>query len=128
MCQQRLLLPNILLVPPTPPAQECQADHPQAHRFRSVCPHPNPIVDYHETDSSRHIKRVLAYARPSDYAAGAATATLGPGLMLLMERVSPSLVGKGGFAPIMRLSGAIGVGAGFVLFYQRSVCAFPGLV
>lgn len=45
--------------------------------------------------------------------------------MLLMERISPSLVGKGGFAPIMRLTGAIGVGAGFVMLYQRSICAFP---
>jgi hypothetical protein len=44
--------------------------------------------------------------------------------MLLMEKISPSLVGKGGFAPIMRLSGAIGLGAGFVMFYQRSICAF----
>jgi hypothetical protein len=45
--------------------------------------------------------------------------------MLLMEKISPSLVGKGGFAPIMRLSGAIGVGAGFVMLYQRSIRAFP---
>lgn len=41
--------------------------------------------------------------------------------MLLWERISPSLVGKGGFAPIMRLSGVIGVGAGFFMFYQRSI-------
>jgi hypothetical protein len=78
-----------------------------------------------KTDDSRHIKRVLAYARSSDYAVGAATATAGPGLMLLMEKISPSLVGKGGFAPIMRLSGAIGLGAGFVMFYQRSLRTFP---
>ena len=78
-----------------------------------------------KTDSSRHVKRVLSYARPSDYAVGAATTASGPGLMLLMEKISPSLVGKGGFAPIMRLSGAIGLGAGFVMFYQRSICAFP---
>lgn len=41
--------------------------------------------------------------------------------MLLWERISPSLVGKGGFAPIMRLSGVIGAGAGFFMFYQRSI-------
>jgi NADH-ubiquinone oxidoreductase complex I, 21 kDa subunit len=83
-------------------------------------PYPRPP----RTDNSRHIKRVLSYARPSDYAVGAATTGAGPGLMLLMEKISPSLVGKGGFAPIMRLSGAIGLGAGFVMFYQRSICAF----
>jgi hypothetical protein len=64
---------------------------------------------------------VLGYARPSDYAAGAATAAAGPGLMLLWERIAPSLVGKGGFAPIMRLTGVVGAGAGFFMFYQRSI-------
>lgn len=65
----------------------------------------------------------MRYARPSDYAVGAGTAALGPGLMLLWERIAPSGVGKGGFAPIMRLSGVIGLGAGFMMFYQRSICA-----
>jgi hypothetical protein len=69
----------------------------------------------------RHFKRVVKYARPSDYAVGATAAAAGPGLMLLWERVSPSYVGKGGFAPIMRLTGVIGVGAGFLMFYQRSI-------
>jgi len=44
--------------------------------------------------------------------------------MLYWEQVSPSHVGKGGFAPIMRLSGVLGVGAGFLLFYQRSLRTF----
>jgi hypothetical protein len=69
----------------------------------------------------RHFKRVIKYARPSDYAYGATAAAAGPGLMLLWERISPSYVGKGGFAPIMRLTGVIGVGAGFLMFYQRSI-------
>lgn len=74
------------------------------------------------TERYRHIKRVLGYARPSDYVAGATTAAAGPGLMLLWERVAPSFVGKGGFAPIMRLAGVIGAGAGFLMIYQRSIC------
>lgn len=78
----------------------------------------------HRTDLHRHFKRVVGYARGSDYAIGAATATAGPGLMLLWERISPSFVGRGGFAPIMRLSGVIGAGAGFLMFYQRSICTF----
>jgi hypothetical protein len=48
--------------------------------------------------------------------------------MLLWERIAPSFVGKGGFAPIMRLAGVIGVGAGFFTVYQRSMCAFINTV
>jgi len=78
----------------------------------------NPNSD---SNDSRHFKRVVGYARPSDYAVAAGTSVAGPGLMLLWERVAPSLVGKGGFAPIMRLSGVVGAGAGFLIFYQRSL-------
>ena len=65
--------------------------------------------------------RVIKYARTSDYYKGAAFACLGPGLMVTWERFAPSYVGKGGFASIMRLSGIIGLGAGFLLFYQDSI-------
>lgn len=44
--------------------------------------------------------------------------------MLYWERVSPSFVGKGGFAPVMRLSGAIGVTGAFVFAYARSCSTF----
>jgi hypothetical protein len=81
-----------------------------------------------KADDTRHFKRVIQYARPGDYAVGAATAAAGPGLMLLWERISPSLVGKGGFAPIMRLTGVLGAGAGFLMFYQRSICLSSLLV
>jgi hypothetical protein len=43
--------------------------------------------------------------------------------MLLWERIAPSYVGRGGFAPIMRLTGVIGLGAGFLVYYQRSIRA-----
>lgn len=42
--------------------------------------------------------------------------------MLVWERFAPSYVGKGGFAPIMRLAGVIGLTAGFLKFYSRSIC------
>ena len=71
----------------------------------------------------RHFKRVVGYARTSDYAVGAATAAAGPALMLTWEKFAPSYVGKGGFAPIMRLTGVIGLGAGFFMFYERSIRA-----
>lgn len=70
---------------------------------------------------SSHFKRVVKYARPSDYAAGAASTIAGPGLLLLWERIAPSHVGKGGFAPVLRLTTAISAGAGFLLFYNRSI-------
>ncbi|KAL8676282.1 MAG: hypothetical protein Q9186_007194, partial [Xanthomendoza sp. 1 TL-2023] len=73
-----------------------------------------------------HFKRVMRYARPSDYAYGVATAAAGPSLMLVWERVAPSYVGKGGFAPIMRLAGVIGVTAGFLDIYNRSIFRFYG--
>jgi hypothetical protein len=73
----------------------------------------------------RHFKRVVSYARPSDYVAGAVFGAGGPALMLTWERIAPSYVGKGGFAPIMRLTGVIGLGAGFLLFYQRSIRGLP---
>lgn len=77
---------------------------------------------------SSHFKRVVKYARPSDYAAGAVSTIAGPALLLLWERIAPSHVGKGGFAPILRLTTAVSAGAGFLLFYNRSIrkvfCSF----
>ena len=49
-------------------------------------------------------------------------AAFGPVTMLLWEKISPSHVSKGGFASIMRLSCVIGAGAGFLYFYENSIC------
>lgn len=46
--------------------------------------------------------------------------------MVWWERISPSEVGRGGFAQIMRLSGFISVTAGFMLLYSRSINRFYG--
>lgn len=89
---------------------------------------PNIPLPQSKTNESRHFKRVVGYARTSDYAVGTATAAAGPSLMLLWEKIAPSHVGKGGFAPIMRLTGVISVGAGFLMFYQRSIRSFPSPV
>jgi len=62
----------------------------------------------------------MKYTRPSDWGYGALVGGISPGLMYYWERVSPSYVGKGGFAPIMRLSGAVGVTGCFVYAYSRS--------
>jgi hypothetical protein len=72
---------------------------------------------------SRHLKRVVRYARPSDYAMAGGMAAVSPVAFWMMERVSPSHVGKGGFAPVMRLATAIGLIGGLHVFYQRSTSA-----
>ena len=76
------------------------------------------------TNIHSHFKRVVGYARPSDWAVGAGVSAAGPALMLYWEKVSPSYVGRGGFAPIMRLSGVVGLTAGFLMVYSRSISEF----
>ncbi|KAH8907679.1 hypothetical protein BR93DRAFT_926707 [Coniochaeta sp. PMI_546] len=84
-------------------------------------------TDYPLIDNDPHFTRVIRYARPSDYAHGLVAAAAGPGLLLTMEKFAPSHVGKGGFASAMRLAGAIGIGGGFLYFYQRSILRFYGM-
>ncbi|MCJ1226276.1 hypothetical protein MMC12_002926 [Toensbergia leucococca] len=83
---------------------------------------PWPLID-----SDPHFKRVIKYARTSDYLDGGISAACGPGLMLLWEKIAPSYVGRGGFASIMRLTGAISITGGFIIFYSRSIIRFYGL-
>lgn len=47
-------------------------------------------------------------------------ATVSPIAFWVMERVSPSHVGRGGFAPVMRLATAVGLIGGLHVLYQRS--------
>lgn len=84
-------------------------------------------TDYPLIDNDPHFKRVVGYARPSDYAAGATAAAAGPGILLALEKFSPSYVGKGGFAPAMRLCGGLGLVGGFLYFYTRSSLRFYGM-
>lgn len=71
-----------------------------------------------------HFKRVVGYARTSDYAAGAAAAAFAPAGLYALERLAPSHVGRGGLAKAMRLAGFIGLAGGFLYFYQRSARTF----
>lgn len=81
-----------------------------------------PVADeIIKTDMTfRHFNRVLRYARPSDYAVAAGVSALSPTMMWVMERVAPSYVGKGGFAPVMRLSFVVSITGGFLMLYKRS--------
>lgn len=67
-----------------------------------------------------HFKRVVGYARREDYIAGAVSAAFAPAALYTLEKFAPSQVGRGGFAKIMRLAGAVGIAGGFLYFYQRS--------
>ncbi|KAI1778848.1 NADH-ubiquinone oxidoreductase 21 kDa subunit [Hypoxylon cercidicola] len=78
-------------------------------------------------DNDPHFKRVVGYARPSDYVHGTVAAAAGPGLLLMMEKFAPSQVGRGGFARALRLAGAIGMAGGFLYFYERSALRFYGM-
>lgn len=69
---------------------------------------------------TRHLKRVFGYARPSDWAVAGGMASAAPISFWVMERVSPSHVGRGGFAPVMRLATAVGLLGGLHVLYQRS--------
>ncbi|KAM4061141.1 NADH-ubiquinone oxidoreductase complex i, 21 kDa subunit [Hirsutella rhossiliensis] len=83
-------------------------------------------TDYPLIDNDPHFKRVVGYARTSDYVAGATAAAFGPAALLTLERFAPSHVGKGGFAKAMRLAGFIGLAGGFLYFYQRSCLRLYG--
>ncbi|KAI6089176.1 NADH-ubiquinone oxidoreductase 21 kDa subunit [Hypoxylon rubiginosum] len=90
---------------------------------------PSKVVksEYPLIDNDPHFKRVVGYARPSDYIHGIVAAAAGPGLLLAMEKFAPSQVGRGGFARALRLAGAIGMAGGFLYFYQRSALRFYGM-
>ena len=85
---------------------------------------PNSRTNRNDTNNHSHFTRVVGYMRGSDYGYGAGFAAMGPATLYLMERVSPSSVGKGGFAGPMRLMGAVGLTAGFLLAYSRSISTF----
>ncbi|KKK22952.1 hypothetical protein P175DRAFT_0502338 [Aspergillus ochraceoroseus IBT 24754] len=91
-----------------------------------VVPPKRARTDYPLIDSDPHLRRVFGYARPSDYAVGGGMAAASPLAFWIMERVSPSHVGRGGFAPVMRLATAIGLVGGLHVLYQRSCNRFYG--
>ncbi|KAF2644901.1 hypothetical protein P280DRAFT_466164 [Massarina eburnea CBS 473.64] len=95
-------------------------------RSQPVVPDKVPTGAYPLIDNDPHFSRVLRYTRPSDWLYGAGVGALSPGLMLYWEKISPSFVGKGGFAPIMRLSCALGATGCFVFAYSRTCARFYG--
>jgi hypothetical protein len=62
--------------------------------------------------------------RPSDYLSGAALTAFTPFSLALMERVSPSYAGKGGYKSVLRVSWMVGLVAGGMYAYTRSTSMF----
>ncbi|KAL4902879.1 hypothetical protein BDW74DRAFT_180576 [Aspergillus multicolor] len=93
----------------------------------TVVPPKRALTDYPLIDSDPHVRRVFGYARPSDYVVAGASAAASPLAFWVMERVSPSHVGRGGFSPVMRLAVAIGLLGGTHILYSRSCNRFHGL-
>ncbi|KAF7712940.1 NADH-ubiquinone oxidoreductase [Penicillium ucsense] len=91
-----------------------------------VVPPKQVATDYPLIDSDPHMRRVFRYARREDYAVAGATGAISPIAFWVMERVSPSHVGRGGFPPVMRLATAIGFIGGLHVLYQRSCNRFYG--
>ncbi|KAJ5895475.1 hypothetical protein N7495_007166 [Penicillium taxi] len=92
----------------------------------AIVPSKRANTDYPLIDSDPHLRRVFGYARPSDYAVAGGAAAVSPLAFWIMERVSPSHVGRGGFSPVMRLATAVGLIGGLHVFYQRSCQRFYG--
>ncbi|KAM0425026.1 hypothetical protein ACHAPT_009827 [Fusarium lateritium] len=83
-------------------------------------------TEYPLIDNDPHFKRVVRYARTTDYVYGAVAAAFAPAALIALERFAPSHVGKGGFPKALRLAGGVGILGGFLYFYQRSCLRFYG--
>ncbi|KAF5678506.1 nadh-ubiquinone oxidoreductase 21 kda subunit [Fusarium heterosporum] len=83
-------------------------------------------TEYPLIDNDPHFKRVVGYARTSDYIYGTIAAAFAPTALYTLEKFAPSHVGKGGFPKAMRLAGGVGLLGGFLYFYQRSSLRFYG--
>lgn len=77
---------------------------------------PYPVID-----ADPHFSRVIRYMRPNDYALWAGAAVTGPAVLTIWDRIDPSKA-NAGVRPAVRLTGFLGVCAGFLLAYQQSSC------
>ncbi|KAG8626411.1 hypothetical protein KVT40_005356 [Elsinoe batatas] len=94
---------------------------------RPVLPSKQLPSDYPLIDNDPHFKRVVRYARPSDYAWGAGVAAAVPATFIVMDRVSPFPgLPKTLHRGPLRLNYFLGATAGFLYFYSRSINRFYG--
>merc|ERR1711967_120854 len=103
-----------------PPEVQNVREYPELGRtVRPYVPAKSLNTDYPLIDSDPHFRRVVSYARPSDYTSALGFSALIPGTMLFWERISPSEVGRNGFRQIMRLSTTLGLFSRFYLFSEN---------
>ncbi|KAF2153744.1 hypothetical protein K461DRAFT_319983 [Myriangium duriaei CBS 260.36] len=92
-----------------------------------VFPNKTLPTEYPLIDNDPHFKRVVRYARPSDWAWAAGVAVAMPTAYVAMERVSPFPgVARDAFRGPMRLTIALGLAGGFLLAYSKSANRFYG--
>ncbi|PNS17143.1 NADH-ubiquinone oxidoreductase 20 subunit [Sphaceloma murrayae] len=101
--------------------------HETPQQTRPVVPPKQLPSDYPLIDNDPHFKRVVRYARASDYAYGAGMAAAIPGGFVLMDRISPFPgMPKSAYKGPLRLNYVLGLTAGFLVFYSRSIQRFYG--
>jgi hypothetical protein len=60
--------------------------------------------------------------RPSDVAIAASVSVAAPGALIALEKGWPTFNTRGSFNRVLRLTGAIGITAGFLMATTRSSC------
>lgn len=89
-----------------------------------------PEADYELIDVDPHLRRVVSYFRPSDYAAWAASIAFFPASIKIWQKLDPveGAYQKPGRIPggVMRTATLLGVVGGFYLAYVRSCQRFLG--
>ena len=73
-----------------------------------------------------HLFRCFRYARNEDYVRAVGLGAIAPAGMYTFERFAPSMAGKGGFAPVFRLSCAVGISFFFIHIWERTSMRFYG--
>ncbi|KAI5778909.1 C-terminal of NADH-ubiquinone oxidoreductase 21 kDa subunit-domain-containing protein [Geopyxis carbonaria] len=94
---------------------------------REIVPPKLVKTDFPVIDTDPHFKRVVGYARRSDWAVAAGTAASAPALMMAWNKFQPpARVGPAGIASTMRVAVFVGISAGFLRLYTRSSVRFWG--
>lgn len=83
--------------------------------------YPKPLnTEYPLIDADPHVKRVLSYMRPSDYAVWGTATIAAPAALNFWERIDPSKSAGVSLRNAGRLATVVGFVGGFLLAYQSS--------
>ncbi|KAF1986978.1 hypothetical protein K402DRAFT_463105 [Aulographum hederae CBS 113979] len=93
---------------------------------RQYVPPKTGHFEYPLIDNDPHVKRVLAYARTSDWIAGVCIGISGPLFIYGLERLKPTYESPRSIARVARFCFALGVTGGFLHVCQKSSLRFYG--